>query len=64
MSDLKFKLVIHIICFSILTVFALALLDLRLVLDALVAGLAVEPGPANVKHCLSTYVKIWDKIDG
>ena len=47
-----------------LTVFALALLDLRLVLDALVAGLAVEPGPANVKHCRSTYVKIWDKIDG
>ena len=30
-----------------LTVFALALLDLRLVLDALVAGLAVEPGSAR-----------------
>ena len=35
-----------------LTVFALALLDLRLVLDALVARLAVEPGPgANAITC-------------
>lgn len=32
---------------GILTVFALALLDERLVLDVVVAGLAIEPGSKN-----------------
>lgn len=33
---------------GILTVFALALLDERLVLDVVVAGLAIEPGSKTV----------------
>ena len=42
-----------------LTVFALALLDLRLVLDALVARLAVEPGPDANANIISISMMIF-----